>query len=74
MSAVAQLERDLIRERVSAGVRNARAAGKQLGRPRRIVSQDEIIRLKAEGLSLRQIAQTLGIGFGTVRARLRQVS
>jgi DNA invertase Pin-like site-specific DNA recombinase len=54
VSAVAQLERDLIRERVSAGVRNARAPGKQLGRPRRIVSQDEIIRLKREGASLRQ--------------------
>lgn len=74
VSAVAQLERDLIRERVSAGVRNARASGKQLGRPRRIVNRDEIIRLKAEGTSLRQIAETLGIGYGTVRTRLRQVS
>lgn len=31
VSAVAQLERDLIRERVSAGIRNARANGKELG-------------------------------------------
>src|SRR5712672_3331292 len=46
VSAVAQLERDLIRERVSAGVRNARACGKQLGRPRRIVNADELLRLK----------------------------
>jgi len=52
VSAVAQPERDLIRGRVSAGVRNARASGKQLGRPRRIVSQDEIIRLKREGALL----------------------
>ena len=74
VSAVAQLERDLIRERVSAGVRNARANGKQLGRPRRIVNKDEIVRLKAQGASLRQIAETLGIGYGTVRTRLRQVS
>jgi DNA invertase Pin-like site-specific DNA recombinase len=72
VSAVAQLERDLIRERVSAGVRNARANGKQLGRPRRIVDHDELTRLKAAGHSLRQIAKTLGIGFGTVRSRLRQ--
>ncbi len=72
VSAVAQLERDLIRERVSAGIRNARASGKQLGRPRRFVNQDELIRLKAAGLSLRQIAKTLGIGFGTVRLRLAQ--
>ena len=34
VSAVAQLERDLIRERVSAGIRNARANGKKLGRPK----------------------------------------
>src|SRR5258706_10414476 len=65
VSAVAQLERDLIRERVSAGIRNARASGKSLGRPRRIVSQDEIVRLKAEGASLRQISARLGIGYGT---------
>ena len=71
MSAVAQLERDLIRERVSAGLRNARASGKQLGRPRRIVSQDEIIRLRGEGASLRQISAELGVGYGTVRLRLR---
>jgi len=70
VSAVAQLERDLIRERVSAGIRNARASGKQLGRPRRIVSQDEIARLKAEGFSLREIARKLGVGYGTVRQRL----
>ncbi len=74
VAAVAQLERDLIRERVSAGVRNAKANGKQLGRPRRIINKDEIIRLKAEGTSLRQIAEKLGIGYGTVRTRLQQVS
>jgi len=74
VSAVAQLERDLIRERVSAGIRNARASGKQLGRPRRIVNREEIHRLKAEGASLRQIAEALGVGYGTVRARLRVVS
>ena len=71
MSAVAQLERDLIRERVSAGIRNARACGKQLGRPRRIVNQDEIRRLRSEGASLRQIAAKLGVGYGTLRLRLR---
>jgi len=74
VAAVAQLERDLIRERVSAGIRNARAAGKQLGRPRRIVDRDEILRLSAEGASVRQIAAKVGVGYGTVRKRLAQVS
>jgi DNA invertase Pin-like site-specific DNA recombinase len=67
VSAVAQLERDLIRERVSAGIRNARACGTQLGRSRRIVNHDEVLRLRAEGASLRQIANKLGVGYGTVR-------
>lgn len=42
ISAVAQLERDLICERVSAGIRNARAKGKRLGRPRQYVDSDRI--------------------------------
>src|SRR6201984_1312657 len=74
VSAVAQLERDLIRERVSAGIRHARACGKQLGRPRRIVSQDELVRLQREGHSLREIAKRLRVGYGTVRLRLRKLN
>ena len=34
LGAVAELERSLITERVRAGIRNARAKGKRLGRPR----------------------------------------
>jgi DNA invertase Pin-like site-specific DNA recombinase len=74
VSAVAQLERDLTRERVSAGVRNARAKGKEFGRPRRVVNQDELRRLRLKGARLRQIAATLGAGYGTVRLRLAQNS
>src|ERR1039458_8370861 len=70
VSAVAQLERDLIRERVSAGIRNARANGKKLGRPKSTVDRERILELKEQGLSLRQIAATLGVGYGTVRERL----
>jgi DNA invertase Pin-like site-specific DNA recombinase len=70
VSAVAQLERDLIRERVSAGIRNARANGKKLGRPKSAVDRERILDLKAQGHSLRQIAANLGVGYGTVRARL----
>lgn len=73
VAAVAQLERDLIRERVSAGVRNARARGKKLGRPRQTVDRQELRRLRIEGASLRQIAAKLGVGYGTVRLRLRDL-
>jgi DNA invertase Pin-like site-specific DNA recombinase len=70
VSAVAQLERDLIRERVTSGIRNARANGKTLGRPKSAVDRDRILEMKTEGLSLRQIASGLGVGYGTVRSRL----
>jgi DNA invertase Pin-like site-specific DNA recombinase len=70
VSAVAQLERDLIRERVSAGIRNARANGKKLGRPTSAVDRGRILHLKSDGHSLRKIAENLGVGYGTVRSRL----
>lgn len=70
IGAMAEFERSLIQERVKAGLRNARAKGQQLGRPQRIVNRESILQMKAEGLSLRQIADRLGIGYGTVRARL----
>ena len=70
ISAVAQLERELIRERVSAGVRNARENGKKLGRPARDLDLDVVSELRAKGASLRLIAQNLGVGYGTLRSRL----
>jgi DNA invertase Pin-like site-specific DNA recombinase len=71
VSAVAQLERDLIRERVSAGIRNARAMGRKFGRPMKALDLDRILQMRAEGQSLRQIAEKLGVGYGTVRERLK---
>ena len=70
IGAMAEFERSLIQERVKAGLRNARANGQQLGRPQRIVSRESIVQMKAEGVSLREIAAKLGIGYGTGRARL----
>lgn len=40
LAAVGELERCLIAERVRAGLRNARAKGKRLGRPKRVLAQD----------------------------------
>jgi DNA invertase Pin-like site-specific DNA recombinase len=66
LGAVAELERSLIVERVRAGLRNARAKGKILGRPRKIVDPARIASLRAQGLSLRGIAAELGIGVATL--------
>jgi DNA invertase Pin-like site-specific DNA recombinase len=74
VGAMAEFERSLIQERVCCGLKNARAHGKQLGRPRRIVDRDRVLHMKAKGMSLRSIADELGVGYGTVRMRLGQVS
>lgn len=65
LGAVAELERSLIAERVRAGLRNARAKGKRLGRPRVTVDAARIAALRAQGLSWATVAERLGIGEGT---------
>ncbi len=67
ISAVAQLERDIIRERVKAGLRKAKAQGKQLGRPRVIVDADRIAALRAEGWSWSMITKELDVSKGTAQ-------
>jgi DNA invertase Pin-like site-specific DNA recombinase len=66
LGAVAELERSLIAERVRAGLRNARAKGKTLGRPRVVVDAAQIARLRASGASWPKIARELGVSVGTV--------
>ena len=66
LGAVAELERSLIAERVRAGLRNARAKGKRLGRPRVAVDAARIRELRSQGLSWPKIAAKLGASVGTV--------
>jgi len=66
LGAVAELERSLIVERVKAGLRNARAKGKRLGRPKRDVDASAIGALRAQGLPWRSIAVQLGVGLATL--------
>jgi DNA invertase Pin-like site-specific DNA recombinase len=67
LGAVAELERSLIVERVRAGLRNAKAKGKRLGRPRVTVDATRIATLRSQGLSWARIGEALGLGEGTVR-------
>ena len=70
LGAVAELERSLIVERVRAGLRNARAKGKRLGRPRVAVDAARIARLHAQGRSIREIADELGYSRSLVHKNL----
>src|SRR6202521_5296379 len=74
LGAVAELERSLIAERVRAGLRNAKAKGKRLGRPRVVVDVAQIARLRASGASWPQIARELGVSGGTVYQATRGLS
>ena len=71
LGAVSEGERNLIAERVRAGLRNARAKGKQLGRPKVEVDVVQIETLRASGHSWRTIARMLGLSVGTVHAAAR---
>src|SRR6266403_1877686 len=55
LGAVAELERSLIAERVRAGVRNAKAKGKRLGRPKVAVDRGRIAGLRASGASWSEV-------------------
>jgi DNA invertase Pin-like site-specific DNA recombinase len=68
--AFAEFERDCIRERVKAGLRNARAKGKRLGRPCVSVDVARIGRLRIQGRSVREIASELGYSRGLVHKSL----
>lgn len=71
LGAVAELERSLIVERVRAGIKNARAKGKRLGRPRKIPNADQINLLRANGASWRAVGIALGVSPSTAFCALR---
>jgi DNA invertase Pin-like site-specific DNA recombinase len=65
IAAMAQFERDLIRERVKAGMADAKRRGVKLGRQPVRIDREEVKRLRAEGLSFARIARQLGVSVGT---------
>ena len=73
LGAVAELERSLICERVRAGLRNAQAKGKQLGRPRVIVDVRKVAALRAQGASWANVCKATGLSKGTAQRALRHL-
>jgi DNA invertase Pin-like site-specific DNA recombinase len=71
MASVAEFEKDIIRERVVAGLAEAKRKGKRLGRaPVETDIVEQGLRLRAAGVSYRKIGKELGISEGVVRHRL----
>ena len=67
-SALAEFERNLIRERVAAGIFRAKARGVKMGRPSKMNDglRSAIQLLRENGMGIKQIAKEVGVGVGTV--------
>jgi DNA invertase Pin-like site-specific DNA recombinase len=71
IGAMAELERNVIRERIVAGLAHARTAGTKsgepIGRPRAVFNRARAAEMRIAGASWRAIAAELGVGVGTAR-------
>ena len=74
VSAMAELERCIIIERVRAGMRRARLEGRQIGRARLDVNRDQEIRDRRSGMSLTQVAKKHGISRASVCRLVKESS
>lgn len=74
ISAVSEMERDLLIERTQAGLKRAKAEGKRLGRKPTLSSDDrsQIIALKADGASLAELARKFSVSRSAIQHVIRQ--
>jgi DNA invertase Pin-like site-specific DNA recombinase len=66
LAAFAEFERELIVERTRAGLQRARREGRIGGRPRVIVDRAKVEQMDADGMTMREIADDLGISAASV--------
>ncbi|MFA0046508.1 recombinase family protein [Vibrio sp. 10N.261.51.F11] len=66
LAAVAQMERELIKERQAEGIAAAKAAGKHIGRPKAQVTKEDVQKLLDNGVPKAKAAKELGIGRATL--------
>ena len=72
MGVFAEFEREMIRDRVKAGLERAKASGKTLGRPRtNAKTAEKVLALRRAGRSVREIAKATRLSVGTVHQLTR---
>ena len=74
VSAMAELERCIIIERVRAGMRRARLEGRQIGRARLDVNREQVIHDRRSGMSLTQVARKHSISRASVCRMVKESS
>ena len=72
IGAIAELERNLIIERVRAGMRRARLEGRHIGRRPLDIDRDALLRDRARGHSLGQLARSYRVSRTTIHRMLRE--
>ncbi len=72
LGALAEYEKELIRERVIAGVRRAQAQGKHCGRPKVELEIRPAVAMLQQGRGLREVASITGVSRTTLRRRLKE--
>jgi len=70
LGSVAQFEREIMLERQREGIMKAKAAGKYKGRPASVDSS-EVVRMKEDGCSIKEIQEALGISRATIYRNLK---
>ena len=74
IAAMAEFERTLIVERVKAGIVNARAKGKQIGRkPIDPIFVEKMFELRSQNLSYEKISKELKLSVGVIHKTLRKI-
>jgi DNA invertase Pin-like site-specific DNA recombinase len=73
-ASIAEFERELIRDRVRSGLRNAKAKGKRLGRPRTNVNAAKIASLRSQGASWSEVCTETGLTAGTAKRAFYSLS
>ena len=71
LATVAKFEADRMSSRVRSGLARAKAEGKVLGRPRAVLDRSKLAKMRAEGMSLREIADVTGRSAMTIQRLLK---
>ena len=74
VGAIAELERSLIKERVKAGLRRARLEGRHIGRPKLQMDREAVVRDRAQGMSLNELARKHQVSKATIHKLLKESS
>lgn len=72
IAAMAEFEREMLRERVRAGMAEARRRGKQIGRKQRNIDLRPVNAMLGTGLSVEEVARILNLPSATLRRHLKR--